>query len=309
MGVGDVRQRRSPLLAGGRACQRTAAPVPAGRARRRTARLGGRGHRRRARRRCGGVRRPRGAEGHAGAGAGQDAGREGGCSTNASNCISSATSLRTERHHRAATDANAAAGAGRRSAARARAAAVAARSAQMLLDDDRAALATAMEQAAREAGMENIRFFTQQNLYARRILDRMGLRGVERDIEALRRAATTRQRRAPIGWRTGSRRCATQVRDFVERNLLLFARGETEKFREELLKIRAPVQPGTARPGPDARAGARDGEASWRRATPRRGGAGCAGSSTCGARCGATWAGAAFRSSPCGSRSASRSRA
>src|ERR1019366_1043383 len=36
---------------------------------------------------------------------------------------------------------------------------------QLLLDDDRAALAAAMEVAAREAGLENIRFFTQKNLY------------------------------------------------------------------------------------------------------------------------------------------------
>ncbi len=47
---------------------------------------------------------------------------------------------------------------------------------QLLLDDDRAALAAAMEEAARESGIQNIRFFTQKNLYARRILDRMGLR-------------------------------------------------------------------------------------------------------------------------------------
>ena len=64
------------------------------------------------------------------------------------------------------------------------------RSGQMLLDDDRAALAAAMEQAAREAGLENIRFFTQKNLYARRILDRMGLRALEREIEALRQSGT-----------------------------------------------------------------------------------------------------------------------
>src|SRR6185437_12723487 len=44
---------------------------------------------------------------------------------------------------------------------------------RLLMEDDRAALATAMEQAAREAGIENIRFFPQKNLYARRILDRM----------------------------------------------------------------------------------------------------------------------------------------
>ncbi len=60
----------------------------------------------------------------------------------------------------------------------------------LLATDDRATLATAMEQAAREAGIENIRFFTQKNLYARRILDRMGLRALERDMEAMRQAGT-----------------------------------------------------------------------------------------------------------------------
>ena len=60
----------------------------------------------------------------------------------------------------------------------------------LLEDDNRAALATAVEQAAREAGLENIRFFTQKNLYARRILDRMGLRALEREMEAMRQAGT-----------------------------------------------------------------------------------------------------------------------
>jgi uncharacterized protein with von Willebrand factor type A (vWA) domain len=104
---------------------------------------------------------------------------------------------------------------------------------QMLLDDDRATLATAMEQAARESGIQNIRFFTQKNLYARRILDRMGLRQVERDIEALRQTddhATADRLENRIEY------LRDQARDLVERNLLLFARGETEKFREELLK-------------------------------------------------------------------------
>jgi uncharacterized protein with von Willebrand factor type A (vWA) domain len=104
---------------------------------------------------------------------------------------------------------------------------------QMLLDDDRATLAASMEEAARESGIQNIRFFTQKNLYARRILDRMGLRQVERDIDALRKqdnhAAADR-----LDARIEALR--DQARDLVERNLLLFARGETEKFREELLK-------------------------------------------------------------------------
>src|SRR5262249_51913730 len=104
---------------------------------------------------------------------------------------------------------------------------------QMLLDDDRAALAAAMEEAARDSGIQNIRFFTQKNLYARRILDRMGLRQAERDMEALRKA--DRQATADhLENRIEALR--DQARDLVERNLLLFARGETEKFREELLK-------------------------------------------------------------------------
>jgi hypothetical protein len=61
---------------------------------------------------------------------------------------------------------------------------------QLLESDDRAALAAEMEKAAREAGVENIRFFTQKNLYARRILDRMGLRALERDMEAMRQTGT-----------------------------------------------------------------------------------------------------------------------
>ena len=107
---------------------------------------------------------------------------------------------------------------------------------QLLEQDDRAALATAMEQAARESGVENIRFFTQKNLYARRILDRMGLRQVERDIEALRQAGAPEGlgRAQFLEGRVDQLR--DSVRDFVERNLLLFAKGETEKFREELLK-------------------------------------------------------------------------
>ena len=63
----------------------------------------------------------------------------------------------------------------------------------------------------------------------------MGLRQVERDIEALRQDGTPAGDCA-TGWRDRIEALRDQVRDFVERNLLLFARGETEKFREELLK-------------------------------------------------------------------------
>jgi uncharacterized protein len=104
---------------------------------------------------------------------------------------------------------------------------------QLLESDDRAALAAEMEKAAREAGVENIRFFTQKNLYARRILDRMGLRGLERAMEAMRQTGTFDRAQALEG---KVEQLRDAVRDFVERALLLYAKGETEKFREELLK-------------------------------------------------------------------------
>lgn len=107
---------------------------------------------------------------------------------------------------------------------------------QMFANDDRAGLATAMEAAALDAGVSNIRFFTQKNLYTRRIMLRMGLREIEDEIEALRLAGTPQglARANMLEGKTEQLRDA--VRDLVERNLLLYARGENEHFREELLK-------------------------------------------------------------------------
>ena len=122
-------------------------------------------------------------------------------------------------------------------AATAWAAAAAARSATLLLNDDRATLATAMEQAAREAGLENIRFFTQKNLYARRILDRMGLRALEREIEALRQTggpdrSTRADRLAGAARLSARRRCATSS----SATWCCSPAARPKKFREELLK-------------------------------------------------------------------------
>jgi len=104
---------------------------------------------------------------------------------------------------------------------------------RMLLDNDQAGLAASMEEAGEAAGVQNIRFFTQKNLYARRVLDRMGLRAVEREITDLRREAELgRARRLERGVAA----LRDQARDYMERTLLLFARGENEEFREELLK-------------------------------------------------------------------------
>jgi uncharacterized protein with von Willebrand factor type A (vWA) domain len=107
---------------------------------------------------------------------------------------------------------------------------------ELLTEDDRAGLATAMESAGRDSGVQYIRYFTQKNLYTRRILIRMGLRGVEDEIEALRGGGTPQGMARAALLENRIARLRDAVRDLVERNLLLYARGENEAFREELLK-------------------------------------------------------------------------
>jgi uncharacterized protein with von Willebrand factor type A (vWA) domain len=106
----------------------------------------------------------------------------------------------------------------------------------MLLDNDRAGLAQAMEAAGEASGLANIAFFTQTNLYARRIMERMGVRAVEREIEALRARNEAPADRRADRLEAGRDFLRGQVRDFVERHLALFARGATEKFREDMLR-------------------------------------------------------------------------
>jgi len=103
---------------------------------------------------------------------------------------------------------------------------------QALLAGDQAALSAAMAEAAEAAGLSEIRLFTQVNQFARRILEGMGLEQLERDIAALSAQAPESARalqraRAALG---------EQVRELVDRNLVLFSRGETEKLREEALR-------------------------------------------------------------------------
>jgi len=107
---------------------------------------------------------------------------------------------------------------------------------ELLMGEDSAALATAMEMAANEAGVENIRYFTQKNRYVRQILERMGLKEIEREITLLRAQETPEAQARAQALDDAMERLWDAARDFVERSLLLFARGETEQMRERILK-------------------------------------------------------------------------
>ena len=104
---------------------------------------------------------------------------------------------------------------------------------RMMQENDQVALTAAMERAGEAVGVSNISLFTQTNLYARRILEQMGMRELEREIEQARQiedyALLDRLERA----RT---ELIGQARAFVERQLALFAAGSTRELRERILR-------------------------------------------------------------------------
>src|SRR5690606_9318825 len=102
--------------------------------------------------------------------------------------------------------------------------------------EDRAALATALDKAAREAGIERIRLPTQKNLYIRRILERMGLREVEAQAAALRESGEADAAEHARRLEAALERLRDATRDQVERAMLLYARAESEALRERMLK-------------------------------------------------------------------------
>ncbi len=104
---------------------------------------------------------------------------------------------------------------------------------RLLLANDQAALTAAMERAGEAVGVSNITVFTQTNLFARRILERMGLRELEREIEGARTAENY-----GLADRLDQARSEliAQSRAFVERQLELFAAGATRELREGILR-------------------------------------------------------------------------
>jgi hypothetical protein len=104
--------------------------------------------------------------------------------------------------------------------------------AQMLLQNDRAGLAVAMERAGNRAGVASIRVWTQANMFALRVLEEMGLPELNAEIERLRAEAD------PVAAELERARdeLRERVRAFVERSLALAAAGDDRRWRDDFLK-------------------------------------------------------------------------
>ena len=104
--------------------------------------------------------------------------------------------------------------------------------AQMLLAQDRNAIAAAMANAASAASLSDIRYFTQRGIFSGRILDQMGIQRLRDDLDALTVSnPATAERLA-----TALQGLREAVREAVSQALLLYGREETENLRNEILR-------------------------------------------------------------------------
>jgi uncharacterized protein with von Willebrand factor type A (vWA) domain len=104
--------------------------------------------------------------------------------------------------------------------------------AQMLLSQDRNAIAAAIASAASAASLSDIRYSTQRGIFSGRILDAMGQQRLRDDLDELTAtnpSLAERLRAALEGLREA-------VRDTVAQGLALYAREEAENLRNEILR-------------------------------------------------------------------------
>ncbi|TDJ69963.1 MAG: VWA domain-containing protein [Proteobacteria bacterium] len=101
---------------------------------------------------------------------------------------------------------------------------------ELMSPANRAELQLALATAARQAGVVNIRLFTQRGMYMRRILERVGIEGLEEAI----RDTTDEDSAARLGELRA--RLNEEVRDQVDRQLLLYTANAWPQLREEILR-------------------------------------------------------------------------
>lgn len=104
--------------------------------------------------------------------------------------------------------------------------------AQMLMSQDRNAIAAAIAQAANGAQLSDIRYFTQRGLFSTRMLDLMGMQRLRDDLDALTASNpgdAERLAAAMEGLRDA-------VREAVAQALMLYGREESENLRNDILR-------------------------------------------------------------------------
>lgn len=106
----------------------------------------------------------------------------------------------------------------------------------MLLSGDNTGLSLSMREAAREADISSIWFFTQKSLYIQRILRGMGQEDLNRDIQLLSKEHDRPSQQKVRALKQAKTLLFENVRNFVEQQFSLFAGSATEKILERYLR-------------------------------------------------------------------------
>lgn len=104
--------------------------------------------------------------------------------------------------------------------------------AQMLMSQDRNAMAAALANAASAAQLSDIRFFTQRGIYSSRILEQLGIAQLRDDLDALTVSDPAQAERLAAA----TEALRDTVRDTVTQALALYGREESENLRNEILR-------------------------------------------------------------------------
>ena len=108
--------------------------------------------------------------------------------------------------------------------------------ADMMLSGDREGLAAAMEAAGQAAGVGNVRYFTQVNFLARRMMEQMGISELESLIAAVSRGEVAGGPELAEMLEGARTRLINEARAYVERQHALFGRNAAAELREHFLE-------------------------------------------------------------------------
>ncbi|MBA59429.1 MAG: hypothetical protein CMQ40_09695 [Gammaproteobacteria bacterium] len=107
---------------------------------------------------------------------------------------------------------------------------------KLLLLGSRAELMVKIIEAGRKVEVKQIVVFTQKGLYTRKIMDDMGLKGLQDEVKELKNLKGKPETNLARKLEKGKEALREQVRDYVEKQFLLHADETGKELREELLK-------------------------------------------------------------------------
>jgi uncharacterized protein len=104
--------------------------------------------------------------------------------------------------------------------------------AQMLMSQDRNAVAAALANAANAASLSDIRYFTQRGIFSTRILNALGIERLRDDLDALTSTNPAQAERLAAALTA----LHENVGEIVSQALVLYGREESENLRNEILR-------------------------------------------------------------------------